>query len=265
MEVSDVLRDRMQQPAGLQLGLTVAVLAHATLIVGVLFAPRGFLANRPENNRTSMTISLGGSGTAGPQNGGLTAIGGRPVQVQTPPEEKPKPEAVRPPAAKAPEMTLPTANAKPTKSKTATQPIKQAPDEARGQTPTKGAEVVKGSAVAETGARGQGFGLSTGGAPGSGATLDVGDFCCPEYVNQMVARIRSTWDQYADSTAVVVVRFTIARDGTIVDPIVEKTSANQTLDFAARRAVIIAKQLPPLPAQFPNPTLTVHLAFQYQR
>ena len=42
-------------------------------------------------------------------------------------------------------------------------------------------------------------------------------------------------------------------------------SANQTLDFAARRAVIIAKQLPPLPAQFPNPTLTVHLAFQYQR
>jgi len=212
-----------------------------------------------------MTISLGGSGTAGPQNGGLTAIGGRPVQVQTPPEEKPKPEAIRPPAAKAPEMTVPSPAAKPTKAKTAAQPIKQAPDEARGRTPTHGPEVVKGSAVAETGARGQGFGLSTGGAPGSGATLDVGDFCCPEYVNQMVARIQSTWDQYADATAVVVVRFTINRDGTIMEPTVEKSSANQTLDLAARRAVIVAKQLPPLPQQFPNPTLTVHLAFQYQR
>ncbi|MEP7306723.1 MAG: TonB family protein [Acidobacteriota bacterium] len=265
MDVSDVLRDRMQQPAGLQLGVTVAVLAHATLIVGVLFAPRGFLAHRPETTRTSMTISLGGSGAAGPQNGGLTSIGGRPVQVQTPPEDKPKPEAARPPAAKAPEMTVPLAPARPTKSKTALQPIKQAPDEARGRTPTHGAEVVNGSAVAETGARGQGFGLSTGGAPGAGATLDVGDFCCPEYVNQMVERIRSTWDQYADSAAVVVVRFTIDRDGTILEPIVEKSSANQTLDFAARRAVVIAKQLAPLPPQFPNRTLTVHLTFQYQR
>jgi hypothetical protein len=51
----------------------------------------------------------------------------------------------------------------------------------------------------------------------------------------------------------------------IIEPIVEKSSANQTLDFAARARVVIAKQLAPLPAQFPNRTLTVHLAFQYQR
>jgi TonB family protein len=81
----------------------------------------------------------------------------------------------------------------------------------------------------------------------------------------MIERIKSTWDQYADSTAVVVVRFTIDRDGTLLEPIVEKSSANQTLDFAARRAVVIAKQLPPLPPQYPNRTLTVHLTFQYQR
>jgi TonB family protein len=125
--------------------------------------------------------------------------------------------------------------------------------------------VRQGSAVAETGARGQGFGLSTGGSPGSGAALDVADFCCPDYILQMIDRIRSTWDQYASSPALVVVRFTIERDGTITAPAVEKSSGNQALDFAAQRAVVVAKQLPPLPAQFPNRTLTVHLNFDYQR
>ena len=50
-----------------------------------------------------------------------------------------------------------------------------------------------------------------------------------------------------------------------MEPTVEKSSGNQALDFAARRAVVIAKQLPPLPQQYPNRTLGVHLAFQYQR
>jgi hypothetical protein len=77
-------------------------------------------------------------------------------------------------------MTMPLAPARPTKSKTAIQPVKQAPDEARGQTPTHGAEVVKGSRCRDRRADRE-FGLSTGGAPGGGATLDVGDFCCPEY------------------------------------------------------------------------------------
>ena len=61
--------------------------------------------------------------------------------------------------------------------------VKQAPDEARGRTPTRGAETRAGSAVAETGARGQGFGLSTAAASGSGSRLDVGDFCCPDYLD----------------------------------------------------------------------------------
>ena len=46
-----------------------------------------------------------------------------------------------------------------------------------------GAEARPGSAVAETGARGQGFGLSTGG--GAGIRVDArrrGDFCCPDYL-----------------------------------------------------------------------------------
>jgi hypothetical protein len=36
------------------------------------------------------------------------------------------------------------------------------------------------------------------------------------------------------------------------------------LDLAALRAVVGTRTLNPLPAPFPNPTLTVHLNFQYQ-
>lgn len=263
MDVTDVLRARMQQPAGLQWMVTVSLLAHGALMAGLLFAPRGLLTHRSEPPPTIMTISIAGSGTTGPQNGGLTSIGGRPVQVQTPPDEPPKREADRPPAAKAPGMTTPIVSAKPVKAKPAP-PLVKPTDEARGRTPTQGPQVREGSAVAETGARGKGFGLSTGGAPGSGATLDVADFCCPEYIVQMTERIRSNWDQHGDPS-IVTVRFTIDRDGKITEPVVEKGSGNPALDIAAQRAVLIARQLPPLPPQFPNRTLTVHLNFEYQR
>jgi TonB family protein len=264
MDVTDVLRDRMHQPAGLQRMVSISLAAHGALIAAMLFAPQGLLTRRTEPSRSVMTISIGGSGTTGPRNGGLTPIGGRPVQVQTLPDEPPKRQAERPPAAKAPEMTTPAVSSKAPQGKPAAPNVK-APDEARGRTPTEGAQVREGTAIAETGARGKGFGLSTGGSPGSGATLDVADFCCPEYIVQMIERIRSTWDQQGVSTAVVIVRFTIERDGKIVDPYLERSSGNPALDIAAQRAVVVARQLPPLPAQFPNQTLTVHLQFQNER
>src|SRR5262245_37473224 len=206
MDVSDVLRQRMAQPAGLQRMVSLSLAVHAGVVAALLLAPQGLLTRKAETARTVMTISLGGSGGSGPQNGGMTAIGGRPVQTVQPPEEPQKRQAERPPAAKAPGMTVPTPAAKPVK-KGSTAVVK-APDEARGQKPTKGDQLREGTAIADTGARGKGFGLSTGGTPGSGATLDVADFCCPEYILQMVERIKSTWDQQGGATAVVIVRFT---------------------------------------------------------
>ena len=45
---------------------------------------------------------------------------------------------------------------------------------------------------------------------------------------------------------------------------VYQSSGIPTLDLAAQRAVIQARQLPPLPDAFPNPTLGVRLTFNYQ-
>jgi protein TonB len=261
MDATAVLRDRMQTPAGLQKMLSVSVAVHLAL-AGSLIVSRGGFLRRQVVPPTLMTISLSGSG--GPENGGMTALGGRPVQTSVPPEEVPKREAPRAPAAKTPEMTVPLPNVKPVK--TAPNPaVKQAPDEARGRTPTKGAQPAFGSAIADTGVRGQGFGLSTGGGAGSGSSLDiVGDFCCPEYLATMVMRIRSAWNQQQGASGKTLIRFTIKRDGSIVDASLERQSGTTTLDTAAMRAVLATRSLPPLPEAYSNSTLTVHLNFEYQ-
>ena len=260
MDVTDILRDRMQEPPGFQRMVTLSIAAHVVLAGVIILAPRGLMGHR-ESVREVMTISLSGGGE-GPRTGGFTNIGGRPVQEVTPPDEPPKREAVRPPAAKPPDMTLPTKAA--TKTAAKAPDIKQASDQARGRTPTKGTEISPGSAIAETGARGQGFGLSTGGGPGSGSTLDVADFCCPEYVATMVERIRSVWVWRQGETGVAVVKFMIQRDGRLTNYEVVKSSGSPVLDLAALRAVAQTRQLPPLPAQFPNPTLGVSLYFEYK-
>ena len=48
--------------------------------------------------------------------------------------------------------------------------MKKAPDDARGRTPTKGDQTRPGTALADTGVRGQGFGLSTGGGTTGGGS-----------------------------------------------------------------------------------------------
>jgi TonB family protein len=260
MDVSDVLRDRMHEADGLQRAVGVSFALHAAFVATLLLAPGGWLRPARSVPVPVMTISLGGG--AGPNSGGMTAAGGQPVQVQRPPEEI-KREPPRPPAAKAPEMTVPLPNARPRKS-TSAPPVTQAPDEARGRTPTRGERTAAGSATAETGVRGQGFGLSTGGGPGAGSTLDVADFCCPEYIATMLQRIYTVWQQNQGAIGECVVKFTIQRDGTIVNTDVEKTSGNPALDAASKRSIVMTRQLPPLPSAFPNPTLTVHLNFRYQ-
>jgi len=255
MDVTDVLRDRMAEPGGLQRMVAVSVAAHVLAVAFILLAPGTWVGRNTEPPPPTMTISLGGGGE-GPRNGGMTTMGGRPVQVERPVEEAPKREAIRPPAAKEPDMTVPMRGAKPVKA-TPAQTVAQASDEARGRTPTKGPQTRAGNAVADTGVRGQGFGLSTGGGPGSGSSLDVADFCCPDYLILMIERIRSAWTQD-------LVKFTVQRDGRLADPAVERSSGSSTLDLAALRAVAMTKTLPPLPGAFSNPTLTVHLNFQYQ-
>jgi len=60
MDVSAVLRDRMQTPGGLEKMISVSVAVHLAVAASILLARGGFL-KRHEVPPTLMTISLSGS------------------------------------------------------------------------------------------------------------------------------------------------------------------------------------------------------------
>lgn len=264
MDVADVLRDRVSEPAGFERMAVISVLAHAGLLALLVLMPGRWLSRSQPALKTVMTITLDG-GNGGPANGGMTSIGGRAVQVETPEPPK-RPEPVTRPAEETPKMTVPIPAKTPAKIAKPAPTVKQAPEQSRGRTPTRGSEARQGSALAETGARGLGFGLSTSGGVGSGSRLDVdGDFCCPDYVVLMVEKIRTNWNARAEVPGQVFVKYTIQRDGTIANAEIETSSGYTALDINALRAVVGTRQLPPLPGAYPNTTLGVHLSFEYRR
>lgn len=265
MEVTDVLRDRMQEPGGLQVTAFVSLLVHAAVVGALILGPLRWVSHTVDENKHVMTISLGGAGV-GPQTTGLTTIAARAVQTTEP---APKPEAVRAPAAAVPKMTVPLEKTPPPAKPAKTPPkaledVAKTPD-ARGTTLARGDQLRSGEAVANTGARGQGFGLSTGGGSGVSPVLDVGNFCCPEYLAQMNSSIMANWNQHAEAPGSVIMRFTVQRDGRLTDIANDQSSGTLSLDLNAKRALELTRQLPPLPAAYPNQTLTVHLTFNYSR
>ena len=254
--VSEVLTAREPKGDGLSSMLGASAMAHIVGVAVFVFLPAAWFGAEQKVPETIMEISLGGP--VGPDKSGLTTLSSRTIQQETP-EVKKAVEPVRPPSAKTPEMIEPT-KAPPKK----TTPNKVEAVDPKSARPNKGKEIQTGSAVAETGAKGQGFGLSSGGGGTGGVQLEVSDFCCPEYLATMTALIKSNWNSQVGTAGMTRMRFVIQKDGRIVDVTVLQSSGVQALDFYAQRALLLTK-LPPLPAAFPQGALPVRLAFEYSR
>ena len=260
--ISDILVDRARVADGLSRMVIVSLTAHAMLIAGLVLTPAKWRVATIPPTVTPMTIVLGGG--TGPDTGGMTPISDRPVQVEAPSETKPAP--VAPPAPKVPEMVEPAAKPAP---KTPAKPVTKPIDKSTARKPNSGPEIKAGAAKADTGgAPIPAFGLtrpSGGGAANSGAYTDYANFCCPTYLTQMTDLIRRNWNNNQGATGEVLVKFTIQRDGTLSNVQVEKSSGNALLDLESQRALAKTRALPPLPREFTENTLTVHLTFDYHR
>jgi protein TonB len=101
-------------------------------------------------------------------------------------------------------------------------------------------------------------------APGtSGVTgIEGGDFPYSIYLDRMKSLIGTHWFRPQGATATATIHFTINRDGTIRDVMLETASGDGTFDRAAQRAVMESSPLPPLPFAFSGNTLGVHLTFR---
>jgi TonB family protein len=259
--VSAAITARDQDAGGFGAMTGVSALAHGMLITALLFAPSGLAGRRAVEERDVMTISLGGA--PGPRSGGMTSMGGRPVQEVAPPEPKARPEPPQAPAAKPPAMVEPVGKPVAPKKPVPLPDPKATTEQAPGRVPIRGAQVQSGSAVAQTGGTGIGFGLSTGGG-GTGGEINLGDFCCPDYLETVLQIIQRNWDPKQQVSGVAAVRFTIQRDGTISSAELATPSGFAVLDLAAQRAILMSR-LPPLPRAYTNNQLTITLSFRYQR
>jgi TonB family protein len=249
-DVTDVIvaRQQLTEPLGGVLAWSVA--AHVGIVALMAFGPFNWGATTNDPPSTVMTISL--AGAPGPRAGGMTPMGGRDV-----PEPAPKPQPVPIPAPPKPAAREALPAPKPRPATPAARTTRPAAKPA-AEEPTPGATRT------DTGARGQGFGLSTGGSGGSGVQLEVGDFCCPEYLQQIVGLIQQNWQAKQGVTGSTVMRFTITRRGSIEGVQVFQTSGFLALDLAAQQA-LLRTRLPELPPQYPNQTLTMRVTFEYLR
>lgn len=237
---------RLQRVIWWSVGVHVGAVALAFVLPRSWFGPS-------RDERSVMTISLGG--TAGPRSSGTTSIGGRTIERVAPPEKRPEPIRPTPPAPPAPAAAKPTPKPTPTTAKPAATPPARAA--------VTGPQIAAGNTAVETGARSQGAGLTFGGG-GTGGETDLSDFCCADYLQQIGAIIEARWARGHNGRGTTILRFTIRRDGSIDlgGLTVQQSSGNSIQDRAARAALFDARLLP-LPAEYTNPTLTIHLSFPY--
>jgi TonB family protein len=256
--VSDILRSRQQEPQGLKQTALLSLGAHLA-VFGVLAIIPSVLPRPVEQPRVIMSISLGG--TPGPRTGGTQMLGGRRIDAGLPSNAPQIARNSLPSPPPQPKMTLPD----PKQKVRPPQRGASASKDPKGTAAGRGVEAQAGTTRVDTGAKGQGFGLSSGGGGTGGGRLDTKDFCCPDYIVDMLNRIHKNWNQQQQATGIVFVKYTIQRSGQITDIEVETPSGNPSLDLASQRALVNTRTLPPLPAAFPEPQLTVHLEFRYER
>ena len=248
---SDVIAARARSAGTLMPPLVWSVAAHLVIVAAIWLAPVRRSVDTP---RLVMTISFGGA--PGPRTGGLTEMGGRAVPEPPPEAPKPTPRTPPPPPPPARQVTtLPTGKPAPSRPARA----EPAPP---SRTPAVQEPPRDGNTRVETGARGQGFGLATGGNGQKGIEVETPNFCCPAYLEQVRIAIERGWERAPGVTGVTIVRFRILRTGSIDSISIVQSSSNPLIDAAAARAVSRVPSVQPLPAEFPDSSLALRLRFE---
>jgi protein TonB len=111
-------------------------------------------------------------------------------------------------------------------------------------------------------------GLPTG-SPAVGAqSLDVSDFPYAWYLRQVVQQVQGEWqrqNRLSEPNQKPVLFVEIQRDGSIRTPRIAESSGNALYDQAALRAIVDASPFPPLPQEWPRPSLRVNFKFDLDR
>jgi TonB family protein len=256
--------------------LACSALLHGALVLVIILAGHVWRSTQPKAYIVNLVPAVAAVGS--PQGRGTTPQPTPPRPVETPRAETPRPtpslperEPARPSrptelperpsprreSASLPDRSLPARTTAPTLPRPGE---KELPRVASTPTP----ESTTGRTGAPPPPPPPPRGLPTGSPQGVGAvSLSAGDFPFAWYLRQVQSKIGEKWDPHARDGSQPQVVFEISRDGKIRGLAVEKTSGNPLYDQAAMRAITEAAPFPPLPDDFKESMLRVHLGFNY--
>ncbi len=137
-----------------------------------------------------------------------------------------------------------------------------------------------GTAEGTEGGTGMGTGLRIGGGEGPGGGFGPGgpgygpgglaNFPYVWYLNTITERVSSNWfsslvDPGISGSFQTVVYFRIQKNGQVVDVQIERSSGVTPLDLSAVRAVKASAPFPPLPREYEEAYLGIHLIFEHTK
>ncbi len=228
-------------------GIAASIVVHAALVALVFWWSGRPAPVRPPVYRVELVGQIG-TRRAGVEKSTATATPApAAAAAERVPEEKAAPttKPVKKPAAA-------TAKATPSPAKS-----KQAGDKTAPKTSTKAAAPQAGA-----GANG-----GTKGADVANIKTDGIEFPYPGYLNNITRQIALNWSPSKVSAALVAeVKFTIRRDGSVMDIQVVKRSGDVLYDADARgaiEAVGLTRSFNPLPSGWGSDVLVVYFTFDY--
>jgi TonB family protein len=139
---------------------------------------------------------------------------------------------------------------------------------------TAPAGAAEGGAAEGEGEGGFGTGLRIGGGTGPGGGWGPGtglaNFPYTYYLNIITDRVSANWftslvDPGVSGNFQTVVYFRIQRNGQISDVRIEQSSGLKPLDLSAMRAVTASAPFPPLPKDYDDAYLAIHLIFEHSK
>ena len=120
---------------------------------------------------------------------------------------------------------------------------------------------------------GTGLRIGTGsgpGGPGYGGSFGLSNFPYTYYLQIITDRVSTNWftslvDPGVSGNFQTVIYFKINRDGQVTDLKIEEPSGITPLDLSALRAVKAASPFPPLPRDYEDSYLAIHLIFEHSK
>lgn len=250
-KVAEVLEARESPPGSLRGATIVSVLLHAALGLPLFFVVTGEPTSTQRPVRVKLQSVQPAQRAAAPAP--AAPIPQLPVPVipiqQEPlpklteikPEEPPKPKT-----SEIDKSMFGRSTEKPTTEEKPDKAVPGKPEPEAAQSPP--------APVAPT--------IAVAGGSASVASFDGVEFPFPLYVDRMLSLIARRWFRPGSAPGEpATIHFVIRRDGKVASVEVTTSSGNSNFDRAARRAVMEASPLPPLPFEYLGTDLGVHLQF----